>query len=76
MQASLKMNTKLIQIIHPGIDVYDDFITEEDKQHVSNIIGKNYPMVTTLAQVEERKRSYIYFKWYLKLNKNFQTYCV
>ncbi len=32
MQASLKIDTNLIKIIHPGIDVYDDFITEEDKK--------------------------------------------
>ena len=35
MQASLKIDTNLIKIIHPGIDVYDDFITEEDKKNVA-----------------------------------------
>ncbi len=55
MQASLKIDTKLIKIIHPGIDVYNDFITEEDKKNVANIIGKNSPVITTLARVEERK---------------------
>ena len=55
MQASLKIDTNLIKIIHPGIDVYDDFITEEDKKNVTNIIGKNSPVITTLARVEERK---------------------
>ena len=55
MQASLKIDTNLIQIVHPGIDVYDDFITEEDKKNVTNIIGKNSPVITTLARVEERK---------------------
>ncbi len=55
MQASLKIDTNLIKIIHPGIDVYDDFITKEDKKNVNRIIGKNSPVITTLARVEERK---------------------
>ncbi len=55
MQASLKIDTNLIKIIHPGIDVYDDFITEEDKKNVANIIDKSSPVITTLARVEERK---------------------
>ena len=55
MQASLKIDTNLIKIIHPGIDVYDDFITEDDKKNVADIIGKNSPVITTLARVEERK---------------------
>ena len=55
MQASLNIDTNLIKTIHPGIDVYDDFITEEDKKNVTLIIGKNSPVITTLARVEERK---------------------
>jgi phosphatidylinositol alpha-1,6-mannosyltransferase len=55
MQASLKIDTSLIKIIHPGIDVYNDFITQEDKKNVANIIGKNTPVITTLARIEERK---------------------
>ena len=55
MQASLKIDTNLIKIIHPGIDVYDDFITEEDERNVSDIISKYSPVVTTLARVEKRK---------------------
>ena len=55
MQASLKIDTNIIKIIHPGIDVYNDFITKEDKKNVNDIIGKNSPVITTLARVEERK---------------------
>ena len=55
MQASLKIDTNLIKTIHPGIDVYDDFITEEDKKNVANIIGNYSPIITTLARVEKRK---------------------
>ena len=38
MQASLNIKSELIDIIHPGIDVYEDFISEEDKQNVKHII--------------------------------------
>tara|TARA_Y100000816_G_C26099158_1_gene582202 strand:+ start:174 stop:1241 length:1068 start_codon:yes stop_codon:yes gene_type:complete len=55
MQASLKIDTSLIEVIHPGIDVYDDFISNEDRKNVANIIGNNSPIITTLARVEERK---------------------
>ncbi len=55
MQASLKIDTNLIKTIHPGIDVYDDFITEEDKKNVTKIIGNNSPVITTLARIEKRK---------------------
>ena len=55
MQASLKIDTDLIEIIHPGIDVYDDFISDEDRDNVTKIIGKNSPIITTLARVEKRK---------------------
>ena len=55
MQASLKINTKLIDVIHPGIDVYDDFISDEDRENVAKIIGQNSPVITTLARVEKER---------------------
>ena len=55
MQASLKINPSDIQIIHPGIDVYNDFISEEDRRNVTKIIADSSPVITTLARVEERK---------------------
>ena len=55
MQASLSLNPRDIQIIHPGIDVYNDFISDEDRRNVTNIIGDSSPVITTLARVEERK---------------------
>jgi len=55
MQASLKIDDKKIQIIHPGIDVYKNSISDEVKNHVKNIIGNKYPVITTLARVEKRK---------------------
>ena len=55
MQASLSLNPRDIQIIHPGIDVYNDFISDEDRKNVTNIIGDSSPVITTLARVEKRK---------------------
>ncbi len=55
MRASLKINKDLIEVIHPGIDVYGDFISDEDRNNVLKIIGSGSPVVTTLARVEKRK---------------------
>ena len=55
MQASLKIENQIIEVIHPGIDIYDDFISNDDRENVRRIIGKNHPIITTLARVEKRK---------------------
>ena len=55
MHAILKINYKKIQVIHPGIDVYKDFISSEEKKYVKTIISKKSPVITTLARVEKRK---------------------
>ncbi len=55
MIASLKISHQKIKIIHPGIDIYEDFIQEKDRKSVRAIIGKSSPILTTLARVEERK---------------------
>ncbi len=55
MIASLKINSDKIKIIHPGIDVYEDFISDKDRQNVKRIIKNASPIITTLARVERRK---------------------
>ncbi len=55
MQATLKINHKKIQIIHPGIDVYREFISEEEQRYVEQIIKNKSPVITTLARIEKRK---------------------
>ena len=55
MQASLNIDHNNIQIIHPGIDVYADFISHEIRKDIENIIGNKHPVITTLARVEKRK---------------------
>jgi glycosyltransferase involved in cell wall biosynthesis len=55
MLASLKIDIKKIKIIHPGIDVYHEFISKEEHEYVKKIIYKKNPVITTLARVEKRK---------------------
>ncbi|MDC3086269.1 glycosyltransferase family 4 protein [Pelagibacteraceae bacterium] len=55
MIASLKIDYDKIKIIHPGIDVYEDFISDEDRENVKKIIKDADPIITTLARVEKRK---------------------
>ena len=55
MNASLKIDFAKIKIIHPGIDVYEDFISQEDEENVKKIIKDRKPIITTLARVEKRK---------------------
>ena len=55
MIASLKISSDKINIIHPGIDIYKDFISDEDRDNVKKIIRDSSPIITTLARVEKRK---------------------
>ena len=55
MIASLKISSDKIKVIHPGIDVYKDFISDEDRENVKKIIKNASPIITTLARVEKRK---------------------
>ncbi len=55
MIASLKISSDKINIIHPGIDIYEDFISSEDRENVKKIIKDASPIITTLARVEKRK---------------------
>ena len=55
MIASLNIRNEKIRIIHPGIDIYSDFIKNDDIESVNHIIGGSFPIITTLARVEKRK---------------------
>ena len=55
MQVSLNTNEDKIKVIHPGIDVYKEFISKEEKDYVKRIINNRSPVITTLARVEKRK---------------------
>ncbi len=55
MQVSLSIKREKIKIIHPGIDIYKDFISVIDEKKIKKIISGKFPVITTLARVEERK---------------------
>ncbi len=60
MHVSLKIDYNKISVIHPGIDIYDGFISKSDEQRIENLIKDRSPILTTLARVEERKgHSYV-----------------
>ncbi len=70
MQASLKIDLKKIEIIHPGIDVYKDFISEEEEHYVKSLTYKKSPVISTLARVEKRKgHEYVIFAIKELINK-------
>ncbi len=55
MVASLQIDADKIIIIHPGVDVYGDFINKQDRESVKRMIKNSSPILTTLARVEKRK---------------------
>ena len=55
MQVSLNINPKIIEVIHPGIDIYKEFISEEVKEYVYSLVYGKRPVISTLARVEKRK---------------------
>ena len=52
---SLNINPKKIVIIHPGIDIYSQFITTKDESRIDTHIGHHHPILITLARLEKRK---------------------
>ena len=55
MEVSLNIKREKIKVIHPGIDIYRDFISIEDEKRIKKIIDGKFPVITTLARVEKRK---------------------
>ena len=68
---SLNTNPNQIEIVHPGIDVYQDFITSKDKYRISYIIGKKNPVLITLARLEKRKGHIFVLRAVAKLLKKY-----
>ena len=52
---SLSIDRNIIKVIHPGIDIYEEFIQEKTISKVKNIIADSHPIILTLARLEERK---------------------
>ena len=55
MQVSLNIKREKIKVIHPGIDIYKDFISNLDEAKIKKILDGKFPVITTLARVEKRK---------------------
>jgi len=55
MEVSLNIRREKIKIIHPGIDIYKNYISSIDESRIKKIIDGKYPVITTLARVEKRK---------------------
>ena len=55
MQVSLDIKREKIKIIHPGIDIYKDFISLSDEAKIKKIVNGKFPVITTLARIEKRK---------------------
>ena len=71
MNASLEIEASLIEIIHPGIDIYRNFISDQDRKNVNNIIKNRSPVITTLARVEQRKGHIFILKALIELKKHY-----
>ncbi|MDA9613732.1 glycosyltransferase family 4 protein [Pelagibacteraceae bacterium] len=55
IKESLKINANKINIIHPGIDIYEKFIQHHTILKIKNIINSSHPVILTLARLELRK---------------------
>ena len=71
MIASLNISSKKIRVIHPGIDIYEDFINKEDIANIRNMIKNSSPVLSTLARVEKRKGHMFVINAILKLKSKF-----
>ena len=71
MIASLNISSKKIKVIHPGIDIYQDFINKEDIDNIRNMIKDSSPVLSTLARVEKRKGHKFVINAILKLKSKF-----
>ena len=55
LEESLDIHKEKIEVIHPGVDVYDEFIQQSTIDKIFNIIKGRSPVILTLARLENRK---------------------
>jgi len=55
IKESLKIKANKIDIIHPGIDIYEKFIGNHTILRIKGIINNSHPVIITLARLELRK---------------------
>lgn len=68
---TLNIKNNKIEIIHPGIDVYDKFINKDTLDKIKNIIKNSNPVILTLARLEKRKGHEIVLDAVSKLIKKY-----
>jgi phosphatidylinositol alpha-1,6-mannosyltransferase len=52
---SLSIDKNKIHVIHPGIDVYAEFINKASTIRINDLIKDKHPIILTLARIEARK---------------------
>ena len=52
---SLSIELDKIEVIHPGIDIYDQFINASTTVKIEKYLASHSPIILTLARLEERK---------------------
>ena len=55
LKESLNIADKKVVVIHPGIDIYNEFINSNTTNKINKIIKDSSPIVLTLARLEVRK---------------------
>ena len=55
LEESLDIHKEKIEVIHHGVDVYDEFIQQSTIDKIFNIIKGRSPVILTLARLENRK---------------------
>ena len=71
MHVALNIVEEKIKIIHPGIDIYREFISTTDETKIKKIIDKRFPVITTLARVEKRKGHKFVLNALVEIKKDF-----
>jgi phosphatidylinositol alpha-1,6-mannosyltransferase len=71
MHVSLNIERDKINVIHPGIDIYGDFISNADERRIKKIVKGKFPVITTLARVEKRKGHKFILNSLLEVKKDF-----
>jgi len=55
IKESLRIDANKINIVHPGVDIYEKFIQNRTILKIKKIINNSHPVILTLARLELRK---------------------
>ena len=71
IKESLKISANKIDIVHPGIDIYEKFIDHNTVLKIKRIINNSHPVILTLARLELRKGHKLVITALSKLKKKY-----